>query len=109
MDFANCRLCNYQSDKRLMLDVFEEPSAYAEKIDLYLGFKVSLILLTDLNLINPRFSSHTMTKPCLAFAFTVPKPWIPFTITRRRSKPSKRFCSHKSRYRRWTRLNTKFA
>lgn len=40
---VNCRLCNYQSDKRLMLNVFEEPSAYAEKIDLYLSLKVKLI------------------------------------------------------------------
>lgn len=37
---VNCRLCNYQSDQRLMLNVFEEQTAYAEKIDNYLGFKV---------------------------------------------------------------------
>lgn len=37
---ANCRLCNYQSDQRLMLNVFEQQAAYAEKIENYLDLKV---------------------------------------------------------------------
>lgn len=43
----NCRLCNYRSDKRLMLSVFEEPASYAEKIESYLNFKVSSSAVDD--------------------------------------------------------------
>lgn len=35
-----CRLCNYQSDQRLMLNILEEQFAYADKIDKYLDLKV---------------------------------------------------------------------
>lgn len=38
---ANCRLCNYQSDKRFMLNVFEPASDYATKIESYLDLKVN--------------------------------------------------------------------
>lgn len=39
---ANCRLCNYKSDQRLMLNVFEEPISYSEKIESYLDLKVNI-------------------------------------------------------------------
>lgn len=38
---TKCRLCNYQSDKRLMLDVFDENTEYFVKIGNYLNIKVS--------------------------------------------------------------------
>jgi hypothetical protein len=38
--FSHCKLCNYRSDERLMLNVFDEQSGYAEKIELYLDLKV---------------------------------------------------------------------
>ncbi|CRL07467.1 CLUMA_CG020435, isoform A [Clunio marinus] len=37
---SNCRLCNYQCDKRLMLNIFDESSGYSEKIESYLSLKV---------------------------------------------------------------------
>lgn len=39
---VNCRLCNYRSDHRLMLNVFEEQAAYAAKIENYLSLKVRM-------------------------------------------------------------------
>lgn len=44
----HCRLCSYQSDQRLMLNVFEQESAYAEKIENYLGLKVSCPSSTEI-------------------------------------------------------------
>lgn len=38
---TNCRLCNYSSDSRLMMKVFDEQSGYQEKIELYLSLKVN--------------------------------------------------------------------
>lgn len=38
---ANCRLCNYQSDRRLMMNAAEELLGYTEKIDQYLNLKVN--------------------------------------------------------------------
>lgn len=39
-ELAKCRLCNYQSDKRLMLNIFDEPADYSRKIENYLNIKV---------------------------------------------------------------------
>jgi hypothetical protein len=36
-----CRLCNYQSDKRLMLKIFDQPTEYDVKIGKYLNLKVN--------------------------------------------------------------------
>jgi hypothetical protein len=36
----NCRLCNYRSDQRLMLNVFDETAGYSDKIESYLSLKV---------------------------------------------------------------------
>lgn len=39
-ELIKCRLCNYQSDKRLMLNIFDTQSEYAFKIENYLNLKV---------------------------------------------------------------------
>lgn len=39
---SHCRLCNYASDSRLMMKVFDEQSGYQEKIENYLSLKVSI-------------------------------------------------------------------
>lgn len=39
---TNCRLCNYQSDERLMLNIFVNNTDYADKITKFLYFKVFL-------------------------------------------------------------------
>jgi hypothetical protein len=38
-----CRLCNYQSDKRLMLNIFNDNNDYSTKIRQYLNLKVIFI------------------------------------------------------------------
>ena len=40
-EMTKCRLCNYQSDKRLMLDVFDDDTEYSVKIENYLNIKVN--------------------------------------------------------------------
>ncbi|XP_070508840.1 transcription factor grauzone-like [Chironomus tepperi] len=39
-EMTKCRLCNYQSDKRLMLGIFEENTEYFVKIENYLNIKI---------------------------------------------------------------------
>lgn len=45
-NLAKCRLCNYQSDKRLMLDIFDAVMEYKIKIEKYLNLKVKIYLFT---------------------------------------------------------------
>lgn len=40
-EMTKCRLCNYKSDRRLMLGVFDENTEYFVKIENYLNLKVS--------------------------------------------------------------------
>ena len=52
-----CRLCNYQSDKRLMMDVFEEATEYSKKIKNYLNVEVKFFLTLKINLENKKLIS----------------------------------------------------
>jgi hypothetical protein len=40
---SHCRLCNYASDSRLMMKIFDENSGYQEKIENYLSLKVRVL------------------------------------------------------------------
>lgn len=40
-ELIKCKLCNYQSDKRLMLEVFDPSTEYSKKIEKYLAINVS--------------------------------------------------------------------
>lgn len=42
-EFVKCRLCNYQSDKRLMLNIFDVSLDYSKKIESYLRIKVEFV------------------------------------------------------------------
>lgn len=39
-ELTKCRLCSYQADNRLMLNIFEETTEYSKKIENYLNIKV---------------------------------------------------------------------